>query len=205
MLKAERILIVPQPLVTIGISSRSFGFYYFNDSESKGNEFLKNIPDRDIALRLQQVILPGTGMNTSWLLSMEALAQNLGKNGNLSVNYDRYRLLQICAVYIELMVGKCNAKSDVYTLKSKMTLREKVLYGVPLSILVTVTLIVPNHHQHAAIGRRIISATGSHTRVGTSRKEVSMIKFNTILDVFENIKPVSVFVKKQGVFDSLTP
>jgi len=199
MLQAERILIVPQPLVTIGISSRSFGFYYFNDLESKGDEFLKNIPDPKIALRLQQVILPGTNMNTSWLLSMEALAQNLGKDGNLSVNYDRYRLLQICAVYVELMVGKCNAKSAVSNLRSKMSLREKVLYGVPLSILVAMVLIVPKHHQHASIGRRIIRATSSHTRCGTSREGVSTIKFNTILDVFENIKPVSYFVEKTEI------
>jgi hypothetical protein len=199
MLEAERILIVPQPLVTIGISTKSFGFYYFNDLESKGNEFLKNIPDRDIALRLQQVILPGTDMNTSWLLSMETLSQNFGEEWNVKVNYDRYRLLQICTVYIELMVGKCNAKSAVSNLRSKMTLRERIIYGVPLSILVAMVLIVPKHHQHASIGRRVIRATGSHTRCGTSREVVSTIKFNTILDVFENIKPVSYFVKKTEI------
>jgi len=205
MLMAERILIVPQPLVTIGINPKSFGFYYFNDLESTGNEFLKNIPDRDIALRLQQVILPGTNMNTSWLLSMEALARNLGKDGNLSVNYDRYRLLQICAVYVELMVGKYGAKSAVSNLRSRMTLRERIIYGVPLSILVAMVLIVPKHHQHASIGRRVIRATGSHTRCGTSREGVSTIKFNTILDVFEKIEPVSCFVKKQRLFDASTP
>ncbi len=42
MLKAERILIVPQPMVTIGISPKSFGFYFFNDAEKEGNEFLYN-------------------------------------------------------------------------------------------------------------------------------------------------------------------
>ncbi len=196
MLIAERILIVPQPLVTIGISPKSFGFYYFNDLESKGNEYLKNIPDPDIALRLQQVILPGTDMNTSWLLSMETLAQNFAEKENLKINYDRYRLLQICAVYVGLMLGKYGAKSAVSDLRSRMTLREQILYGVPLSILVAMTLIVPNHHQHASIGRRIIRATGSHTRCGHSRMPVSTIKFITILDVFEKIEPVSDFVKK---------
>ena len=196
MLKAERVLIAPQPLVTIGISPRSFGFYYFNDLESKGNEFLKNIPDRDMALHLEQVILPGTDMNTSWLLSMEQLAQNFGKDRNLKVNYDRYRLLQICAVYAELIVGKYGTKSVVSNLKSRMTLRERIIYGVPLSIIVAMTLIVPNHHQHASIGRRIIRATGSHTRCGTLREAVSTIKFITILDVFEKVEPVSDFVKK---------
>ncbi len=80
-----------------------------------------------------------------------------------------------------------------------MTLREQIFYGVPLYILVAMVLIVPKHHQHASIGRRVIRATGSHTRCGTSREGVSTIKFNTILDVFEKIEPVSCFVKKTEV------
>ena len=192
MLIAERILIVPQPLVTIGISPKSFGFYYFNDLESKGNEYLKNIPDPDIALRLQQVILPGTNMNTSWLLSMETLVQNFAEKENLKINYDRYRLLQICAVYVGLMLGKNGAKSAVSDLRSRMTLREQILYGVPLSILVAMTLIVPKRY-HAFIANRINIATGSHPTPFFPQFEV---KFITILDVFEKIEPVSDFVKK---------
>ncbi|TDI78938.1 MAG: glycosyltransferase, partial [Betaproteobacteria bacterium] len=192
MLIAERILIVPQPLVTIGISPKSFGFYYFNDLESKGNEYLKNIPDPDIALRLQQVILPGTNMNTSWLLSMETLAQNFGKKENLKINYDRYRLLQICAVYVGLMLGKYGAKSAVSDLRSRMTLREQILYGVSLPILVAMTLIVPKRY-HAFIANRINIATGSHPTPFFPQFEG---KFITILDVFEKIEPVSDFVKK---------
>ncbi len=192
MLKAERILIVPQPLVTIGISSRSFGFYYFNDLESKGNEFLKNIPDPKITLRLQQVILPGTGMNTSWLLSMETLSQNFRESKNLKINYDRYRFLQICAVYAGLVLGKNNAKSAVSGLRRGMTLREKVLYGVPLSIIVAMTLIVPKRY-HALFASRMNLVTGSHP---SPFFPTFKGKFITILDVFENIKPVSDFVKK---------
>jgi hypothetical protein len=191
MLEAERILIVPQPLVTIGISTKSFGFYYFNDLESKGNEFLKNIPDRDIALRLQQVILPGTDMNTSWLLSMETLSQNFCESKNLKINYDRYRFLQICAVYAGLVLGKNNAKSSVSDLRRGMTLREYVLYGVPFSILVVMSLIVPKRY-HASIAWRIFGATDSHTR--TAPPSGVEGNFNTILDVFERINPVSYSV-----------
>jgi hypothetical protein len=192
MLKAERILIVPQPLVTIGINPKSFGFYYFNDLENKGNEFLNNVPDPKIALRLQQVILPGTDMNTSWLLSMETLAQNFCESKNLKINYDRYRLLQIYAVYAGLVLGKNNAKSAVSGLRRGMTLREYVLYGVPLSILVAMTLIVPKRY-HALFASRMSLVTGSHP---SPFFPTFKGKFITILDVFENIKPVSDFVKK---------
>jgi glycosyltransferase involved in cell wall biosynthesis len=194
MLKAERILIVPQPLVTIGINPKSFGFYYYNDLESTGNEFLKNIPDRDITLRLQQVILPGTGMNTSWLLSMETLAQNYGKKKNLKINYNRYRLLQICAVYAGLVLEKNNAKSVVSSLRRRMTLRERILYGMPLSIIVAISVIIPKRY-HASIAWRI-RTTGTHIRPFTPDIKGNFI---TILDVFERIEPVSDYVKKEKV------
>ncbi|TFH08433.1 MAG: glycosyltransferase [Nitrosomonadales bacterium] len=202
MLKAENILIVPQPLVTIGISPKSFGFYYFNDLESKGNEFLKNIPDPDMVIRLQQVILPGTDMNTSWLLSMETLRQNFAKDGIVKVNYDRYRLLQICAVYARSLSGKYNAKEDLQNLKRKINLREWIFYGIPLCILTTISVIFVPKRYYAAISRQITRLTGSHPKCSANKK-LSMIQgdFNTIIDVFEKAKPVFVSVKKQEVSD----
>ena len=193
MLQAKRILIVPQPLITIGISPKSFGFYYYNDSESKGTEFLKNIPDPKIVRRLQQVILPGTNMNTSWLLSMETLAQNFCEDENLKINYDRYRFLQICAVYTGLVLGKESARSIVSGLKRGMTLREQVFYRVPLSIVVAISLVLPRRYR-TSIARRLSISTGSHTR-GSPIPKIEG-NFNTILDVFEKIDPVSSAVKE---------
>lgn len=193
MLQAKRILIVPQPLITIGISPKSFGFYYYNDSESKGTEFLKNIPDPKIARSLQQVILPGTNMNTSWLLSMETLAQNFCEDENLKINYDRYRFLQICAVYTGLVLGKESARSIVSGLKRGMTLREQVFYRVPLSIVVAISLVLPRRYR-TSIARRLSISTGSHTR-GSPIPKIEG-NFNTILDVFEKIDPVSSAVKE---------
>jgi hypothetical protein len=181
--------------VTIGISPKSFGFYYFNNLESQGNKFLKNIPDPDMALRLQQVILPGTDMNTSWLLSMETLYQNFGKEKYIKVNYDRYRLLQICAIYAELITGKSSAKSAIHALKSKITLREKIIYGFPLSIVAAMSLVMPKSY-HLFIARLIKVATGSHPR-HYSPKVAG--KFRTILDVFENIKPAPDSIKKMWI------
>jgi len=192
MLKAENILIVPKPLVTIGISPKSFGFYYFNDLEGKGNKFLKNISDPIIESRLQQVLLPGTDMNTSWLLSMETLYQNFGKERDIKVNYKRYRLLQICAVYAGLVLDKYDVRSAFIGLRHRMTIREKIIYGVPLSIIVTISLILPKRYQ-AYIAKGIIRATGSHIRHSLPKIEGS---FSSILDVFEKIEPVSDSVKK---------
>lgn len=182
MLKAERILVVPQPLITIGISPKSFGFYYFNDLESKGNEFLRNTPEADMAHRLQQVVLPGTDMNTSWLLSMETLVKNFGIECAIRVNYDRYRFLQICAVYAWLVLGKASVRSIIGDMTKKMTMLERILYGVPLSITAALATIMPKRY-HALIAGLLIRATGSHQQ-GDSLPMIDG-KYKTILDVFE--------------------
>ena len=194
MLKAERILVVPQPLVTIGISPKSFGFYYFNDSESNGDEFLKNLPDPDMARHLQQVILPGTNMNNSWLLSMETLADNFGVECDINVNYDRYRLLQICNVFAGLILGKAKAKSAVRELRDKMTMREQILCRAPLSFAVTLSSILPERYR-AIFAGRIIAITGSHPIFYSPNLDG---KFRTILDVFEQIAPASGHAGKAG-------
>lgn len=192
MFKAERILVVPQPLVTIGISPKSFGFYYFNGSEGKGNEFLKNLPGSDMAHRLQQVLLPGTDMNTSWLFSMETLANNFGVKANIKVNYDRYRLLQICAVFAGLISRKNEAKSAVRELRDKMTMRERIVYDIPLSFAAALALIFPERFR-AFFGRRLVFFTGSHPRLSSPNLGG---KYGTILDVFEQVSPQSCHAGK---------
>jgi glycosyltransferase involved in cell wall biosynthesis len=180
MLKAEKILVVPFPLVTIGISPKSFGFYYYNNSEDKGNEFLKNLPDPEMAMRLEQVILPGTDMNTSWLLSMETLAKNFMAESGTRVNYQRYRMLQICAVFAGAILGKTDSAA-LKKLRSKITTSERVLFDIPLSIVALISTLLPSYARKL-ISNRIIAMTGSHSRF--SSPEIKG-KFETILDVFE--------------------
>lgn len=187
MLKAKRVLVVPQPLIAIGISPKSFGFYYFNDLESKGNDFLKNIPEPGMARRLQDVVLPGTDMNTSWLVSMETLARNFGQERDIQVNYKRYRYLQMSAVYAGVVLGKPGSHSALKALTAKMTMIEKVLFGVPLSMVTALARFVPSRY-HSRIANLLIRMTGSH-EVYTS--PVVDGKFMSILDVFEQVSPTS--------------
>ena len=183
MLKAERILVVPQPLVTIGISPKSFGYYYFNDAESDGNEFLNNIPDKDMVNRLQEVILPGVTMNTSWLISMETLAVNFGEELDIKVNYARYRLIQTFSIYAGLLAGS-SVGNSYRQLKKKMRLIEWLRYGLILS---AIAKMAPGRYR-VYLSQQIQRAAGSHPdspmpKIGG--------KFQTILDVFEQIDPQS--------------
>lgn len=192
MLKARRILIVPRPLVTIGISPKSFGFFYFNDAESAGNDFLNNLPEPDMAHHLQSVILPGTDMNTSWLLSMETLARNFGGETNYRVNYLRYRFLQICAIYAGIISGKDRAKNVLKVVRNKMTITERVLYDLPLTFATALASVIPKQYQKL-IAKLVIRSTGSHPAHSSQNIEG---RFYTILDVFEKIVPKSELDKK---------
>ena len=184
LLKAMRILVVPQPLVTIGISPKSFGFYYFNDAEASGNSFLKNIPDKTMLNRLKEVILPGSDMNTSWLVSMETLALNFSTEFGLKVRYSRYRYLQICFIYAGLIMGRESAMSIYRQLMEKMTIGERVFYGLPFSFLAKIA----SGRFRRSFSHRIISSAKSHPRVYMPKVEGA---FKTILDVYEQVDPSS--------------
>jgi glycosyltransferase involved in cell wall biosynthesis len=183
MLKAERVLVVPQPLVTIGISPRSFGFYYFNDAESDGNEFLNNLPDREMVDRLRRVILPGVAMNTSWLIAMETLAVNLGEEFHLKVDYARYRLVQAFAIHAALLAGT-QAGNAYRQLRAGLSLGEWLRYGLLLSAIVR---LAPGRYK-AYLAHRIQVASGSHSRI--SMPELAGT-YRTILDVFDEVDPES--------------
>jgi glycosyltransferase involved in cell wall biosynthesis len=100
LLEARRILVQPMPLVAVGISPKSFGYYYFNKRESDGVKFLQpssSSPDPSLA----KVLVPGSDMNDSWLLAMETMRRNWGRAHGIKVGAWRYRFLQLRKAYVE--------------------------------------------------------------------------------------------------------
>jgi glycosyltransferase involved in cell wall biosynthesis len=87
-----RILAVPEPLVYVGISPKSFGFYFLNSLESDGNKVLNNELQGELKAALERVSLPGLKMNTSWLAAMYLVKKRL--NLQLPLKVWRYRLVQ---------------------------------------------------------------------------------------------------------------
>lgn len=183
MLKARRILVVPENLVVIGISPKSFGYYYFNDSEFEGTAFLKNIADPDIAARLSRIFLPGTDMNTSWLLSMETMVRNFGDEQRwIKVNYSRYRFLQIVATHVMALLGKPGAVVRLARLRSLLSFGEWLRYGVPLLMLLILALPLPRG-ACVLIARILSRFSGSHPRN----------EYPTVSGNFKNIQAVFDF------------
>jgi len=183
MLKASRILVTPQPLVTIGISPKSFGFFYFNDIEEQGTNFLKNVPDPVLAGRLKDVLLPGTNMNTSWLLALETLRHNFDQT--LKINYHRYRQLQIFAVYRSLLLKIPKADALRNELEKHIDAREKRVYGPAFKIFSFLGTVFPQPLR-LFIAKIMMALLGTYGTVFLPRIPGT---FNTILDVFQQVDP----------------
>ena len=98
--EAERIAVDPRPRVVIGITKRSYGFFHFNRREKDARALLATDGvDPEIRRDLAQIVLPGTNINTSWLLAVEALYRRLDRVADMRPDYARYRRLQ--ALYCE--------------------------------------------------------------------------------------------------------
>ncbi len=183
MLVAQRILVFPKPLVAIGISPKSFGYYYFNDREKDGVEFLKNLADEAVVQRVRDVILPGSNMN-SWLLAMETLLMNYGHEFELSVRYNRYRLLQSLDALGQCLTSSA-ADPDLSSLLSSLTPWEKLRYGALLGPLWILGLLMPRRHRRnvTRFGR---FAFGAYRWWNPRRIEG---RFRNMLELFERLDP----------------
>lgn len=96
LLQAERVGAVPEPMTIIGISPKSYGYFHFNDDEAAGVGFLENQHFRDdVAPALRGQLLPGSYMNTLWLVSVALVAESLPDDRTLLLGVRRYRRLQI--------------------------------------------------------------------------------------------------------------
>jgi hypothetical protein len=117
---------------------------------------------------------------------MGTLVRNFGTECDTRVNYDRYRFHQIFAIYAGLILGKSGSRSIIGNVTSKMTMRERILYGVPLSIVVAAMATIMPKRYRALIADLLIRATGSHQ--GYSLHKIDG-NYKTILDVFEQVSP----------------
>jgi len=184
LLKAKRILICPSPLVTIGISPKSFGFYSFNDRDVEGNKFLNNLADPASIKRLEDVIIPsGPQDRTSWLIAMDTIKTNYGSESKLHVNYNRYRYLQILNIF-----GKYKKGSDpqIAALRSQLRLWELILYIPPIWLATKLTKLVP-HGVRSIIVNKIMGIILQTPKIDTSNNKSY---YRNILEVFEKVNPL---------------
>jgi len=91
LVEAGDVVKLPAPLVAVGATKKSFGYYYFNGAVSDGVEFLQNGPA--LAARTGTDKVPGSEHLDSWLCALETLLAVCPKL-SLAPDYRRYRRLQ---------------------------------------------------------------------------------------------------------------
>ncbi len=141
-LRASSIVVDPHPMVVIGVSPRSYGFFHNNRQETAGRSFLQGDGAGPDSYSATEPWLPGTNINDGWLGAMRDLHRELGHPASLRPNYRRYRMLQIAYVYDHHRQGYIDA-AQIAELQLRMTRRERLLYGLAFSIVRLLEKVAP--------------------------------------------------------------
>lgn len=183
-LESERILIYPFPMVIVGITPKSYGFFHFNNRSDDGVKFLKNDQQQTQSSRLKSLMLPGTSYNDSWLLAMESLRINWSERKNMLPNYRRYRFLQIVHCYKKYYFDRVLPRSELAVLRTRMNPLERLVYGTGLSIGFSLLRRVPQTWRVRAIAllRRFI---GQHS---ISKEPVLDGHYDNLVELFEALE-----------------
>lgn len=120
-LKAGSVMVIPEPVVLIGISPKSFGYYYFNDRATEGYEFLDTATmSPDVRAALEGVVLPGDRNNTNWLVAVEVARRALAPEYPLNVDVGRYRVLQSVAFLREIFLKRIRPVEEIEAFLAKL-------------------------------------------------------------------------------------
>lgn len=129
--RAPRIVVDPAPRVIIGITPVSHGFLYFNHRESDALALLNTAAvDPEIRSDLAHVLRPGTNMNTSWLLAMEALSRRLGSPADMRPDYHRYQRLQALFCVQAYYLHRTITRDELRAAEAGLTATERRLVTV---------------------------------------------------------------------------
>ena len=141
MLHAQRVLVAETPLVCIGVSPKSFGWYFQNNQEDSGNEHLGIVRQDGSAAGLAPgALLPGTTMNTNWLLAITTLKLANNEHGRLKPpSLARYRRKQIVFFALMIVAGDVTPSQQA-GFRRLLSKRERAY----LSLLLTVSAAFPS-------------------------------------------------------------
>jgi glycosyltransferase involved in cell wall biosynthesis len=183
---APRIAVDPQPRVIIGITPASHGYLYFNHRESDALALLNTANvDADIRHDLEPVLRPGTNMNTSWLLAMEALSRRLGSPPDMQPDYHRYQRLQalfcLQAYYLHQTITRDELRASTAVLTVVERMGAAVLGPVCGALL---------RHSPASLRRAL---GGIYDRIvrqfpgGGERPDREVGRYRDALEVFDSV------------------
>ena len=186
--KAKTVLIYPKPIVIIGITPKSFGFYFVNKQEDQGISFLNNI-DKHLNHKLRHILLPGSDHNTSWLLSMELLKQNYCEELKSNVSYKRYRFLQIFYVYRYFYLNPSLHQFNVKRFWQSLNYYEKLFLILFLGLhfsIISLLLFFPVKLRKKILFKIELKLQSIVDQYPLYQHKKSKKVYQDIMDVFEN-------------------
>jgi hypothetical protein len=126
---ARSVMIVPEPMVIIGISPKSFGYYFFNNQLESGFQFL-DIEDLspESRKRMKDVLLPGDKHISLSLVTMAEVRRKLPRRYRFKLNFARYRVLQIAAFLRSVYVTKARSREDFGPFVKKLSTPELLAF-----------------------------------------------------------------------------
>lgn len=142
MLVADKIGVIAEPLVIIGITPKSYGYFHNNSKEKDGIAFLQGkhgLSDGSPEY-VRRALLPGTNMLNSWFITVSQIPEKLPDRKDLAVGIERYRRLQIIHnIQQQALTGASEASLSEFW--SALSLREKLfaiylkLWMLPLPLM----------------------------------------------------------------------
>lgn len=184
---SERILIHPKPLVIIGITPKSYGYFHFNQQAADGVKFLNNTGQLESHESAQTVMLPGTSYNDSWLLSNYALFENHAKARGLTTKISNYRRLQIVHGYKHRYYDRTINSESFKSLTDRMKLNERLFLGLVLAAGFTALRAFPAGLRDTIV-RRLRQIIGQHAISNEARSSRNMRNLIDVYNAFDVAK-----------------
>ncbi len=180
-LTARTIVVEPRPLVAIGVTPKSYGFFHLNAQESAGKAFLEGAGGEGGQAEPRLADMPGTNINTGWLSAVEALAQRYGSLAPVAPARRRFRVLQAVHVYSGVLSGTA---PDGQRAELERHLRpwERTLAAASLGILRRACRHAPERARHLFYS--VVHALVLRQFMNWDPPKVRG-RYMTLLDVFE--------------------
>ena len=175
----KNIISCSHPIVAVGICPKSFGYYYFNNIEQQGVEFLNNSKETVCSEEVRKILLPGTQMNSSWLLSMHEIKKRFIEF-RWPLNIRRYRLLQAAHVFIQYQ-----ETNRIKELWHSLSISERLIFAIsycfsklpkPLNLVTKI---------YSVIIRKVLSPYLFHKTITISRE------YKNIQELFNDVDPIN--------------
>lgn len=117
-LRADRIVIEPRQWVVIGVTPKSYGFFFVNSREAEGRAFLEGTGAKPAV---------GSNINVGWLGAVTALEQGAAAHFGLRVDRRRYRFVQAAYVHERYRRG-ISGDDEVRCLERELPFLERWAY-----------------------------------------------------------------------------